>query len=214
MDSEITNPKKFLTEVYKYKSNKETQDLYEKWYMSYDDELKSNNYSTPKRCAKALKKYLTDSNSHILDIGCGTGLSGQEILNVGFKNVDGTDFSDKMLYEAKNKNIYKRLFNLDLNSNFYNVNFNYNAIVAAGIISPHHANPSCLEKCLNILSDSGLLIFSLNDHAVENKNFMDEIFMIVDKNFEILEKTYGEHLPGIKLNSFLYVIKKLKIKKY
>ena len=74
-----------------------------------------------------------------------------------------------MLYEAKNKNIYKRLFNLDLNSNFYNVNFNYNAIVAAGIISPHHANPSCLEKCLNILCDSGLLIFSLNDHAVENK---------------------------------------------
>ena len=214
MDSEITNPKKFLTEVYKYKSNKETQDLYEKWYMSYDDELKSNNYSTPKRCAKALKKYLTDSNSHILDIGCGTGLSGQEILNVGFKNVDGTDFSDKMLFEAKNKNIYKGLFNLDLNSNFYNLNFNYNAIVAAGIISPHHANPSCLEKCLNILSDSGLLIFSLNDHAVENKNFMDEIFMIVDKNFEILEKTYGDHLPGIKLNSFVYVIKKLKIKKY
>ena len=37
--------------------------------MSYDDELKSNNYSTPKRCAKALKKYLTDSNSNILDIG-------------------------------------------------------------------------------------------------------------------------------------------------
>ena len=214
MASEITNPKKFLTEVYKYKSNKETQDLYEKWYMSYDDELKSNNYSTPKRCAKALKKYLTDSNSHILDIGCGTGLSGQEILNVGFKNVDGTDFSDKMLYEAKNKNIYKRLFNLDLNSNFYNVNFNYNAIVAAGIISPHHANPSCLEKCLNILCDTGLLIFSLNDHAVENTNFMDEIFMIVDKNFEILEKTYGDHLPGIKLNSFVYVIKKLKINKY
>ena len=182
--------------------------------MSYDDELKSNNYSTPKRCANALKKYLTDSNSHILDIGCGTGLSGQEILNVGFNNVDGTDFSDKMLYEAKNKNIYKRLFNLDLNSNFYNVNSNYNAIVAAGIISPHHANPSCLEKCLNILCDSGLLIFSLNDHAVESKNFMDEIFMIVDKNFEILEKTYGDHLPGIKLNSFVYVIKKLKIKKY
>ena len=104
--------------------------------------------------------------------------------------------------------------NLDLNSNFYNVNFNYNAIVAAGIISPHHANPSCLEKCLNILCDSGLLIFSLNDHAVENKNFMNEIFMIVDKNFKILEKTYGNHLPGIKLNSFVYVIKKLKINKY
>ena len=47
----------------------------------------------------------------------------------------------------------------------------------------------------------------MNDHAAENKNFMDEIFMIVDKNFEILEKTYGDHLPGIKLNSFVYVIK-------
>ena len=91
--------------------------------MSYDDELKSNNYSTPKRCAKALRKYLKNTNSYILDIGCGTGLSGQEILNVGFNNVDGSDFSEKMLYEAKKKNIYKKLFNLDLNNNYYNLNF-------------------------------------------------------------------------------------------
>ena len=180
--------------------------------MSYDDELKSNNYSTPKRCANALRKYLRDTNSLILDIGCGTGLSGQEIINVGFNNVAGSDFSEKMLFEAKNKNIYKKVFYLDLNSNFYNVNFNYDAIVAAGIISPHHANPSCLEKCLNILLDSGLLIFSLNDHAVEDKSFMDEIFRIIDKNYEILEKNYGEHLPGIQLKSYIYVIKKLKNK--
>ena len=69
--------------------------------MSYDDELKSNNYSTPKRCAKALRKYLKNTNSYILDIGCGTGLSGQEILNIGFNNVDGSDFSEKMLYWPK-----------------------------------------------------------------------------------------------------------------
>ena len=52
-------------------------------------------------------------------------------------------------------------------------------------------------------------IFSLNDHAVEDKSFMDKIFKIVDKNFEILEKTYGDHLPGIELKSYVYVIKKL-----
>jgi hypothetical protein len=49
----------------------------------------------------------------------------------------------------------------------------------------------------------------LNDHAVEDKNFMDKIFTIIDKNFEILEKTYGDHLPGIELKSYIYVIKKL-----
>ncbi len=178
--------------------------------MSYDYEIKLNNYKTPQRCAEALSRYLRDKNSYILDIGCGTGLSGQEILNAGFNNVDGSDFSEKMLHEAKNKNIYKKLFNLDLNRKYYRVNFSYDAIVAAGIISPHHANPSCIEKCLNILCDSGLLIFSLNDHAVEDKSFMDEIFMIIDKNYEILEKIYGEHLPGIELNSYIYVIKKLK----
>jgi len=113
-----------------------------------------------------------------------------------------------MLSKAKNKNIYTKLFSLDLNIKHYKVNFNYDAIVAVGIISPHHANPSCLEKCLNILCDSGLLIFSLNDHAVEDKNFMDKILMIIDKNYQILEKTYGDHLPGIELNSFVYVLKK------
>ena len=171
-----------------------------------------NNYVTPKRCAEALRKYIKNSNSYIFDIGCGTGLSGQEILNIGFNNIDGSDFSEKMLFEAKNKNIYKKLFSLDLNSKHYKVNFNYDAIVAAGIISPHHANPSCLEKCLNILCNSGLLIFSLNDHAVEDKNFMDKILMIIDKNYQVLEKTYGDHLQGIELNSFVYVLKKIRTK--
>ena len=46
---------------------------------------------------------MQDKNSEIIDIGCGTGLSGQEIILKGFKNIDGSDFSKKMLEEAKLK---------------------------------------------------------------------------------------------------------------
>ena len=67
--------------------------------MSYDDELKSNNYSTPKRCAKALRKYLRDSNSHILDIGCGGGLISEPLSRLG-ANVTGIDASKKNIQVA------------------------------------------------------------------------------------------------------------------
>lgn len=53
---------------------------------------------------------MKDKNSEIIDIGCGTGLSGQETILKGFDNIDGSDFSKKMLEQAKLKKIYRSLF--------------------------------------------------------------------------------------------------------
>ena len=83
---------------------------------------------------------MQDKNSEIIDIGCGTGLSGQEIILEGFNNIDGTDFSKKMLEEAKLKKIYRSLFTLDLNKNNFKLDKSYDAILASGVISPNHEN--------------------------------------------------------------------------
>ena len=116
---------------------------------------------------------MQDKNSEIIDIGCGTGLSGQEITLKGFNNIDGSDFSKKMLEEAKLKNIYRSLFTLDLNKNYFKLDKNYDAIVAAGVISPNHAKPECLKNCLNYLKPKGVITAQVGSqdkkpHQVEN----------------------------------------------
>ena len=152
---------------------------------------------------------MQDKNSEIIDIGCGTGLSGQEIILKGFNNIDGSDFSKKMLDKAKLKNIYRGLFTLDLNKNNFRLDKSYDAINAAGVISPNHAKPECLKICLNYLRPKGIIIFSLNDHAYADKTFMTKINKIIETfKLKILEKEYGDHLKKINLKSWIYVLKR------
>ena len=79
-----------------------------------------------------------------------------------------------MLKIASNKKIYKMLFNLDLN-NISNFEKRYDAIVAAGVISPAHANPDTISNSYSILNNKGLMIFSINDHALNDNFFFNEI---------------------------------------
>ena len=183
--------------------------MYNNWYSSYDNELLINGYITPFRCAEAINKNTSSKQALILDVGCGTGLSGQEILSKGFTNIDGTDFSSKMLEKAAEKNIYQKLFLIDLNTENYNLDKKYDIICAAGVISPNHAKPETINYLLKNLNNKGLIVFSLNDHAVADTNFMKNInFVIKNNKLKIIEKIYGDHLVKIKLRSWIYVLQK------
>ena len=183
--------------------------MYNNWYNSYDNELLRNGYITPLRCAEAINRNASSKQALVLDIGCGTGLSGQEILSKGFVNIDGTDFSSKMLEKSAEKQIYQELFLIDLNSSNYNLNKKYDIICAAGVISPNHARPETINNFQKFLNRKGLIVFSLNDHAVEDVNFMNKIKFVIKKNkLKIVEKKYGNHLVKIKLRSWIYVLQK------
>ena len=98
---------------------------------------------------------------------------------------------------------------IDLNSNTYNLNKKYDIICAAGVISPNHAKPETINNFQKFLNKKGLIVFSLNDHAVENADFMSKIKFVIKKNkLKIVEKKYGDHLVKIKLRSWIYVLQK------
>ena len=183
--------------------------MYNNWYDTYDNELLRNGYITHIRCAEAINRNASSKQASILDIGCGTGLSGQEILSKGFVKIDGSDFSSKMLEKAAEKNIYQNLFLIDLNTENYNLDKKYDIICAAGVISPNHVKPKTINYFLKNLNKKGLIVFSLNDHAVADENFMKKInFVIKNNKLKIVEKIYGDHLVKIKLRSWIYVLQK------
>jgi len=45
----------------------------------------------------------------VLDVGCGTGVSGLFLRDVGFADIHGSDFLPEMLALAKEKDIYNTL---------------------------------------------------------------------------------------------------------
>ena len=99
---------KFLNQAYGI-STLDSRDLYTAWSDSYDKEVHENGYVTPMRVAEALDRHVLDKNTTVLDYGCGTGLSGQALLNVGFQAVDGVDVTAAMVDLAREKGFTETL---------------------------------------------------------------------------------------------------------
>ena len=200
--------KSFLNKIYQSNSKTSSMELYDKWAPSYDKELTENQYVTPFRCAEVLSDMVDNKKIKILDVGCGTGLSGFSLRKFGFKNIDGLDLSKEMLKIASDKKIYKMLFNLDLN-NISNFEKRYDAIIAAGVISPAHANPDTISYSYSILNNKGLMIFSINDHALNDNFFFNEIKNVIKRSkFILLDQIYGDHIKELSLNSSIFVLQK------
>jgi predicted TPR repeat methyltransferase len=67
-------------------------------------------YSTPRLMREAVGRLTRNDRRfhHALDLGCGTGLIGAHFRDI-VTEIDGVDFSPKMLEEARRKQIYSRL---------------------------------------------------------------------------------------------------------
>ena len=201
--------KKFLDGAYDLDGADATRDFYDDWAATYDAEVAENGYATPGRCAEALTRYVADTAAPVLDIGCGTGISGAALRKAGFPTIDGSDFSDEMLAQARAKGIYRSLLKADLTNPMPFEDGAYGTITAVGVLNPGHAPASTLDDILGKLPSGGLFVFSLNDHALEDVTYEGRLSEHVDcGNAQLLFKEYGTHLPKIGLKSNVYVLRK------
>lgn len=201
--------KAFLKDAYVLETVDNTRDFYRDWAASYDDEIIENGYQTPRRCAQALARYAAHKEASILDIGCGTGLSGMAFRAEGFMNLTGTDLSQEMIDIAKARDIYRKVSLADLNKPLDFETASYDVIAAVGVISVGHAPASTIAEIFDKLVQGGLLVFSINDASIKEGSFIAAIDGLLSRpEAELCEKTYDEHLPKINMKSEVYVIKK------
>ena len=198
---------KFLTRSYGKKSTGALRAHYDAWADSYDAEIAENGYATPARCAAALAATGLAKSAAILDLGCGTGLSGAALSAEDFTVIDGTDLSPGMLAKAEARGLYRQLFAGHSDGRL--PQGPYQAICAVGVISPGAAPISMLSSALDLLPSGAPLVMSLNDHGLADASYTDGIAAVVAAGYAQLSfEEYGDHLPGINLNSTVYVLEK------
>ena len=89
---------KFLPSSYGLETTEATLAHYEAWAGSYDAEIgEENRYAQPGRCTRALLASGIGPDARILDVGCGSGLSGVALVRGGYALIDGCDLSPSML---------------------------------------------------------------------------------------------------------------------
>jgi len=205
----MPDPKDFFDDIYGMTSLDQTAAHYAKFAEQYEAAMALGGYVTPGRCAKALDEAGADKAKPVLDIGCGSGLSGLALKTQGFTVIDGTDYSEEMLEQARPKGIYRTLWQGDLTDPDPERTETYDAVVAAGVLNPAHAPAETLDNVLEMLRPGGVFVFSLNDHAVADGSYEGRIHMLIDSvTVDLLHREYGEHMPEKDLKAWVYALRK------
>lgn len=197
----------FLDKVYAARGEDQTREIYDDWAASYDAEVAANGYVTPGRCARALADVTEDMTAPILDFGCGTGLSGLALRRAGFETMDGVDLSPEMLTQAADKGVYRNT--QVVTGDVVLAPGAYTAIAAIGVIGSGAAPVDVLDMLMKALDSGGRLVFSYNDHTLEDPVFEARVAEWTDCGAaRLLFKEYGDHLPVRGMKSNVYILEK------
>ncbi len=187
----------------------DARDFYRKWSETYDSEVSSNGYATPKRCAKALSKFVSEFNTPVLDYACSPGLSGEALREEGFTTLNGYDISKEMQALADEKPIYSVLkcFNPDEGPEI--ATGILHAISAIGVINVGAVPPSSNDLMFDLLAPAGLFAFTFNGHVLANPTFEAKVKQYtVSPRAELLFMEYSNNLPAAGLKSNVDALKK------
>ena len=118
-------------------------------------------YDSPNSMRTILQEALgTETRfQNTLDLGCGTGLSGQAFKPICHR-LSGVDLSPKMLKLAKEKNIYDVLKNDNINQFLDNTNEHYDLFIAADVLIYVGDLESIFTKIRNCANKQAYFIFT------------------------------------------------------
>jgi|TARA_B100000809_G_scaffold210969_1_gene214469 predicted TPR repeat methyltransferase len=207
----IPNNDSHLDEAYNLRTDNEAEEFYNNWATDYDDHLiKDLNYNAFEHVAKDLASVLPRRDARILDVGTGTGLTGQALANLGFKNIDGWDISEKMLKEAMIKKVYRNLLTINLNESKYPVMSRYDAAVSSGTFTKGHVKHDALPYIIEILKPGGYFACTINIGIWEELGFKYTIEQLEKDNIISIEKyTDRSYFNDDTLECRCFLFKKL-----
>nr|VFJ50585.1 MAG: dTDP-4-amino-4,6-dideoxygalactose transaminase [Candidatus Kentron sp. DK] len=153
---------------------------HEAW-TRYDDEAYQENGR--KILANYLAYQLTtylNSSDRILDVGCGTGLTGMELASYGFTEIHGVDSSEASREAAQKRNVYREVRLAEWDSPLDMETESFDAWVFAGVLPPDQPPFGAFDALIRILKPQGLLAMAMR---VEEEDFhYDKIKALYEKN--------------------------------
>ncbi len=172
-----------LEKVYTAENHEQLMDAYKDWAANYDDDTVGNfGYVAHIASARALDAVLGEKQARILDAGCGTGLVGEILRELGYDNIDALDYSQEMLEEAKKKHVYDKLFLADLSKPLDIADNAYDAVVCTGTFTFGHVDASAFDELIRITRPDGYFCFTVREGAYEEYGYRSRMIELERAN--------------------------------
>ena len=142
---------------------------YNAWAKGYDRDIRDWSYRAPEEAAAQLAPHLPNNHPRVLDIGCGTGLVAEALLEVCGCSITGIDISEVSLELAQQRGIYRELRRCDLqNLPLPFAGDSFDAAVSIGVMT-YIADPAPLlaDLCRLVRSNGHILFTHRNDNWQE-----------------------------------------------
>ena len=155
--------------------SQELAELYDSWAEDYERRILSWGYSTHAVAAWFFGRYVKpEDGAAVLDAGVGTGLIGDILAPLGYRDLVGNDISTNMLELARKKGAYKDLHQMELGKQLDLPTDAFSAVVATGVFTAGHAPPESFDELIRVTRPGGHMIFSVRTDVYEEGGFKEK----------------------------------------
>lgn len=160
-----------LARVYAARTADELAQAYSDWAASYDAETGRDGYHLPFSITAWVARHVAPDAGPILDAGCGSGLSGPILAALGYRQLEGLDFSGDMLALARLRGGYAKLTQGELGKALPWPTGHFMAFFSTGVFTEGHAPASSLDELARITRPGGHAIFTVRDSVIDKGGF-------------------------------------------
>lgn len=161
--------------VYASSNNKELEERYDQWATLYDRDLEEDFAWNAPQAAAAVFAKLIPKTAKVLDAGAGTGLVGEILAGLGYRDLVAIDLSQGMLREARNKNVYSELQQMVLGEPLDFEAGLFDGIISVGVFTLGHAPASTFDELIRVTKPGGYVVFSLRTDVYKEGGFKEKM---------------------------------------
>ena len=152
--------------IYSATNDAELRERYQLWASEYDDDLAGMGWRAPWACAERAVHH-AGADARILDAGCGTGLVGSALHELGVRRLVGFDLSLAMLELARARNIYDAVIEGSLLEPLPFEHDSFDAVVSVGVFTHGHVGPAGLAGLPAVIRPGGFLTMTFRDDTID-----------------------------------------------
>ena len=196
-----------LSKVYSTTENKELQ--YDEWAATYESDLVNDlNYVAHKEASDIFRSVVADRSQKVLDVACGTGLVGEYLQSLGYRDLHGVDFSKNMLDLSRDRNVYQHLWQHDFTTPV-SPDESYDALICVGLFSYTIPKISDMHNVVNCVVPGGYCIITVNGSAWTDLDLESKVLTESTlHNFTIEQIVETGYIKKEGINARVLVIKR------